>query len=85
MGMLGVGWGMRVGMGRLAKGRGQVTHHVCWGSGCLPGAVSMAGSLHSHLTRTSQAPFPSGETATTQRRKVGELWESPFSSAEGAG
>lgn len=64
-------------MGRLAKGRGQVTHHVSWGSGCLPGAVSMSGSLHSHLTRTNQTPFPSGETATTQRRKWGSYGRVP--------
>lgn len=66
-------------MGRWTKGRGQVTHHVGWGSGCLPGTASMAGYLHSHLTRTRQAPSSSGETAPTQRRKVEEMWESPLS------
>lgn len=65
------GGATRVGVGRLAKGRGQVTHHVGWGSGCLPGAVSMSGSLHSHLTRTSQAPFPSGKTDTPREGRWG--------------
>lgn len=45
-------------MGRQAEGRGQVTHHVGWGSGCLPGTASMAGYLHSHLVPTSQSPLP---------------------------
>ena len=61
--------------GRQAEGRRQVTHHVGWGSGCLPGTASMTGDLHSHLAQTSQAPSPSGETAPTQRAKVGEPQE----------
>ena len=62
-------------MGRQAEGRGQVTHHVDWGSGCLPGTASMAGYLHSHLAQTRQAPSPSGETAPTRRAQVGEPQE----------
>lgn len=68
------------GDGRQAEGRRQVTHHVGWGSGCLPGTASMAGDLHSHLARASQAPSPSGETAPTQRAKGGgAAGESPLS------
>lgn len=62
-------------MGRRAERRGQVTHHVDWGSGCLPGTASMAGHLHSHLAQARQAPSPSGETAPTRRAQVGEPQE----------
>lgn len=68
------------GDGRTGGREGAGTHHVGWGSGCLPGTASMAGYLHSHLAQTSRAPSPSGEPAPTQRAKVGEpQGESPLS------
>lgn len=67
-------------MGRQAEGRGQVTHHVGWGSGFLPGTASMAGYLHSHLVPTSQSPLPFRRDCSYPESEGGEAArESPLS------
>lgn len=55
------------------KGGGQVTHHVGWGSGCLPGTHPWLET--STPTRPGTAPSLPGETAPTQRAKGGEPQE----------